>query len=247
LDERAAGNIMGDLAERIARRVTKYFLQHYSSKGSSGGIFDKRFDPRQRNNFIVAHSDDYVLKIDKYPNLVILKRSGRGKFGYENIKELDGLFDYRHGSCRHILVLESKLEKINVNTEELTHNLFAPLRQFFPEAHFSYILFSTTDAIYSKRHLERQRRIKQPPLNIYQALSGQGIGTIFFTFNETYEDFEHIKDHLITQYRSIAHLGVELNGRMRISDSEIELFDGGQTPHLRLVRDAHSGMWKEAL
>lgn len=244
-DPLAAGNIMGDLAERISRRITKFFLKHYSREGYTGGIFGQRFDPHNRNNFLVANTDTYVLKIERYPNMVILKRSGRGKFGYENIKELDGLFDYRFGTQRHILVLESKLERINVNCADLVTNLFVPLRQMFPDALFSYIMFTDTASIYAKKYYDRQRRIKLLPQSIYETLNKHGVRVLFFSFNESRIDFERMKAHLITQYRSIAHLGLELRGRMKLSDKEIVLFDEGETPHMKLVKDSHSGMWRE--
>jgi hypothetical protein len=244
-EPRAGGNIMGDAAERIARRVTKYFLKHFSREGHTGGIFDKRFNPRERDDFIVAHTDRYVLKIDKYPNLVILERSGKGKYGYENIKELDGLFDYRYGSRRHILVLESKLDKINVDCGDLVRNCFFPLRQFFPEACFSYVLFSGRESIYVKKAFSRKRQLKQLPCKMYQELAPRGVGVLYFTFNETYGDFERIKNHLITQYRSITRMGVTLFGKMVISDKHILLFDEGETPHLKLLKDRRYGMWRE--
>jgi hypothetical protein len=245
IDWKADGNIMGDIAERIARRITKYWLKHFSKEGYTGGIFDKRFNPSERNNFIVAHSDRYVLKIQKYPNLVILDKTGRGKYGYENIKELDGLFDYRISNQRHILVLESKLDRINVDYRDLTENLFKPLNQVFPEAVFTYILFSGQDSIYVKKSYDRVREIKQLPQNIYQTLGAHRIGTLFFTFNESMSDFERIKNHIITQYRSIAHLGIELKGRMRLSTKEIVLFDEGETPHMKLIKDKSTGLWRE--
>jgi hypothetical protein len=244
-DPKAAGNIMGDIAERIARRVTKYFLKHYSRQGYTGGIFDERFNPAERDDFIVAHTGQYVLKIQKYPNLVILKRTGKGKYGYENIKELDGLFDYRYKGTRHILVLESKMDRINVDCEFLAKNLFKPLRQLFPEACFSFILFSDKKSIYMKKGFRRLRQLKQVPIAIHQRLKQEGIGTLFFTFNESAADFERIKDHLITQYRSIARLGVTLRGRMEISHREIMLFDEGETPHMKLVKDVKTGLWRE--
>jgi len=162
-EEKAEGNIMGDIAERIARRITKYFLKHFSRSGRSGGVFDRRFNPNERNNFIVSHSDQYILKIQKYPNLVILKKTGSGKYGYENIKELDGLFDYRYNDQRHILVLESKLEKININPDTLIRNLFSPLRQLFSNAVFSYILFSEKNSIFKRKKQERVRQLKHQP------------------------------------------------------------------------------------
>jgi hypothetical protein len=245
IDHRAEGNIMGALAECIARRVTKYFLKHFSREGRTGGIFDKSFNPKERNNFIIAHTDEYILKIERYPNLVILKRTGKGKYGYENVKELDGLFDYRYNGRRHIIVLESKIDKISVNAADLYSSLFAPLRQLFPEADFSYTLFSDAESIFVKKDISRLRRLKQMPISIYEALKREGVGVLFFTFNETYNDFEKMKEHLIAQYRSIAHLGIVLHGKMVLSDREIILFDGGETPHIKLAKDRHSGMWRE--
>jgi hypothetical protein len=244
-EDKAMGNIMGDLAERISRRITKYFLKHFSKEGDTGGIFDKRFDPAHRNNFIVTHTDTYVLKIERYPNLVILKRTGKGKYGYENIKELDGLFDYRYQKKRHILVLESKLDKINVNDRELVTNLFKPLSELIGDATFSYILFSDRESILTKKDLERRRQLRPLPRKIFETLRGEGIGVLYFTFNESRNDFERMARHLITQYRAIAHLGLVLHGKMVLSDKEIVLFDGGQTPHLKLIKDRQTGMWRE--
>jgi hypothetical protein len=245
LDPRAGGNIMGDLAERVARRITKYFLKHLSREGYTGGIFDKRFNPAERDGFIVTHTDDYLLKIQNYPNLVILKRSGRGKYGYENIKELDGLFDYRYKGDRHMLVLESKLDRINVDCDDLVDNLFTPLRQLFPDARFSYVLFSDESSIFVKQRYKRHRRLKQLPVKIYERLRREGVGLLCLTFNETAADFERMRDHLITQYRSVVRLGVTMNGKMVVTPKSITLFDGGETPHLKLMKDARQGLWRE--
>jgi hypothetical protein len=245
LDQTAAGNIMGDIAERIARRATKYFLQHVNKRGRTGGIFDRRFDPQHRDDFIVGSTDDYVLKIDHYPNLIILKRTGRGKFGYENIKELDGFFDYRYGGRRYILVLESKLDKINVNCDDLVERLFIPLRRLFPDTRFYYVLFTDKNSIYVKHTYRRWRQIKQLPAAIHERLSGEGIGTLFFTFNETRDDFEKIKDFLILQHRAVQNRTITLHGKTVISDKELLVFDGGETPHIKLVKDLQGGFWKE--
>jgi hypothetical protein len=245
VDQASAGNIMGDIAERIARRVTKYFLKHVSGRGRTGGIFDRRFDPAHRDDFIVGSTNDYVLKIDRYPNLILLKRTGKGQFGYENIKELDGFFDYRFGGRRNILVLESKLEKINVNGDDLLLHLFLPLRQLFPDTRFHYVLFTDRNSIYVKHTYARWRQIKQLPVKINERLSGDGIGTLFFTFNETRDDFERIKDFLILQRRAVSRQAVTLHGRTVISDKELLVFDGGETPHIKLVKDVASGLWKE--
>lgn len=244
-DDKAEGNIMGDIAERIARRVTKYFLKHFSKRGRTGGIFDMRFNPEERNNFIVTHSNKYVLKIQKYPNLVILKKSGTGKYGYENVKELDGLFDYRYKKKRHILVLESKLERIKIDGNDLITSLFSPLRQLFAAADFSYILFSERGSIYRKKDMHRLRQLKHQPFTIYNRLKRDNVSILFFTFNENRDDFRRMKDHLITQYRSAVRLDVQLYGKMLLSDKKIVLFDGGETPRIKLNKDSKSGMWRE--
>lgn len=244
-DTHSAGNILGEIAERISRRVIKYFLKHCSKYGKTGGVFDKRFDPKNREDYIIQHTNDYILKIQQYPNLIILKRTGRGKYGYENIKELDGFFDYRYMGKQYILVLESKLEKINVDCEDLLSNLFTPLRHLFPDARFYYILISDKNSIYVKNNFDRRRQIKQLPVKIYERLSSEGIGSLFFSFNETREDFEVIKDFLMLQYRTIRNLTLTLHGKTIISEKELTIFDGGETPHIKLIKDPVSGFWKE--
>lgn len=239
------GNLIGTIAERIARRVAKYWLKHYSGHGKTGGIFDKRFNPQDRDDFVIAHSGDYILKIRKYPNCIILKKTGKGRFGYENIKELDGLFDYRYFLQRQILVLESKLEKVMVNVDDLLKNLFEPLRTLFPRARFAYLLFTDKNSIYQKRYFTKRRQIKLLPLKIYRRLYEHGIATLLFGFNESRDDFERMKEHLITQYRALHKLGVTLKGKTVITGKEISVFDGGETPHLKLVKDKATGLWKE--
>ncbi|MCX7727216.1 MAG: hypothetical protein N2053_10265 [Chitinispirillaceae bacterium] len=244
-EEESEGNLAGKIAERIARRITKYFLKHFSPYGKTGGIFDKRFNPEQRNDFIVANSKEYILKILQYPNMVILRKTGKGKYGYENIKELDGFFDYRFDGKRHILVLESKLEKININCKELINNLFSPLKELFPEAFFHYILFSDRNSVYVKNNFRKWRQVKQNIVNIYQSLKENGIGSLFFTFNESREDFERIKEYLMLQYRAFRRLSLTLHGKTIITEKEITIFDGAETPFMKLVRDSSAGRWRE--
>ncbi|MBN1982297.1 MAG: hypothetical protein JW795_12255 [Chitinivibrionales bacterium] len=244
-EERTAGTVIGDIAERIARRITKYFLKHFSFDGRTGGIFDKRFNPSARDNFLVGHTDNYVLKILRYPNMVILKKTGGGKYGYENIKELDGLFDYRWGSQRHILVLESKLDKINVNSDDLITNCFRPLRALFPSSRFSYILFSDAHSLFRSKGSSPLRRLRHVPLTIFHKLKNHDIDVLYFTFNETRDDFERIKNHLIMQYRFVNSLDMHYYGKIILSDKKIVLFDGGETPRIKLIKDVGSGMWKE--
>jgi hypothetical protein len=245
-DSQAEGNILGEIGERIARRVTKYFLKHLSRRGRTGGIFDERFDPQHREDFIIAHTDEFILKIRQYPNLVILRHTGKGKYGYENIKELDGFFDYRYSGKRHILVLESKIEKINVDCADLVNNLFYPLRRLFPEAKLHYILFTDRHSVFVDGNYRRRREVRRQCADIASHLSDYGIGSLFFTFNESRSDFERIKDFLILQYRSLHRESLALFGKTVISEKEITIFDGGgETPHLKLVKDPATGMWRE--
>ncbi|NLL13906.1 MAG: hypothetical protein GX267_10920 [Fibrobacter sp.] len=244
-DAQAEGNILGDLAERISRRITKYFLKHWDKNGKTGGIFEPGFDVRNCRDFIVAHSSDYILKIKQYPNLIILKKTGKGKYGYENIKEIDGFFDYRYYGKRHILVLESKLERINVDCDFLIENLFNPLRILFPDARFHYILFTDKHSIFTANNYERLRQIKPFPAKIYERLSSEQIGTLFFTFNESRQDFERIKDFLMLQYKALNNEVLTIIGKTVLSEKEITVYDGGESPHIRLVKDKKSGLWHE--
>ena len=244
-DKESAGNIMGDVAERIARRITKYFLKHLHRYGKTGGIFNKQFSSGQRDDFIISHNSDYILKIRKYPNLIILKKSVRAKSGYENIKELDGFFDYRYQGQRHIIVLESKLEGLSIDCDDLVQNLFTPLRSLFPDARFSYVLFTNKYSLYQRKTYDRWRELKVFPIQVYYRLRSEGIGSLFFSFNESRDDFERITDHLITQYRAINRKGVTIYGKTIVTEKELSVFDGGETPHIKLIRDAESGLWRE--
>ena len=146
---------------------------------------------------------------------------------------------------RHILVLESKLEKININTQYLTNHLFTPLKKLFPEAHLHYVLFTDRHSIYVKNSYARLRQIKQMPVKIHDQLLEHRIGSLFFSFNETREDFEKIKDFLILQYRSLRNLSLTLYGKTFITDKELLIFDGGETPHIKLQKDPDTSLWRE--
>ncbi|MFW6220683.1 MAG: hypothetical protein ACOC3X_03325 [Nanoarchaeota archaeon] len=238
------GNIVGDIAERISRRITKYFLRTYSAHGKPGGIFDKSFDPKNREGFIVANTKDYILKIQKYPNLVILKKTGHGKkFGYENIKEIDGLFDYRYFRKRNIVILESKVDRLNINENNLVNNLFKPLNEFFPNCYFTYALFTTKDALYSKNRHRKKRKLLNKPIKIYETLKKNDIATLFFSFNESKEDLNKMKDHLITQYRLLNNLNITLQHKTIVSNDEIIIYDAGKRPLKKLIKDKNTGFW----
>lgn len=237
------GNIVGDLGERISRRIVKFFLKHFPGEGYTGGIFDKRFNPKQKNGYIVCNTDNYVLKIQNYPNLLILEKQSGSFWEYNNIKELDGLFDYRHDGERHILVLETKLDKIQLDKQALVDNLFTPLRQLFPDATFHYVLFSSDHALFKK--IGRYRVLRETPVSIYKILEKIGVGSLFFTFNEHREEFNTMANHLITQYLRIGYQDVSFDGRIVMNSRAISLYDEGENPFLTLERDKNSGLWRE--
>jgi hypothetical protein len=239
------GNILGEIGERISRKITKYFLKHYSEYGRTGGIFDNRFNPKKREGYIVANTEEYIFKIQRYPNMVLLRKTGLGKYGYEKIKEIDGLFDYRFFNKRHLMVLESKLEGTSIKTDPLKYNLFSPLSLLFPDASFSYIMFALQDAVYKKKEFPKKRELKKAMGNIYDSLIDIGVTSIFFTFNEEKKDFEKMKEHLISQYRLLHNMHITLTHKTYVSDNEILIYSASANPLKRLVRDKHSGLWKE--
>lgn len=244
ISEEGRGNIMGDIAERVSRRITKFFLKHHSPEGYTGGIFDKRFNPQKKNGYIITNNERYLLKIQNYPNLIILRKSPDSPWSYDNIKELDGFFDYRYHGDRHILVLESKLEKLNIKPDLLVENLFEPLKELFPESQLHYILFSNRSSIF--REDNPYRILRSRPFEIYETLKANGVGTLFFSFNERHGEFEKAASHLITQYRFLSFQEIDINGRMVIEHNRIELYDSGERPFLSLERDRNSGLWRDS-
>jgi hypothetical protein len=236
-------NITGELAERVARRVTKYFLQHYSDDGKIGELFRSDFSKRKHDEYIVANTDEYILKIINYPNMVLLRKTGTGKFGYEPIAELDGLFDYRHRGRQNIMVLESKLNIIDSKPEKLVTQLFSPLRKLFPKADMWYVLFAGRDNIY--KGPARWHQLNDKPQLIYRRLKEEGVQSLYFTFPESRADFDRMTHHIATQYRLANNMHVTLHDRTILSDNEIIIHDGGQRPIMWLQKDPQTGSWKE--
>ena len=243
ISEEGRGNLTGDIAERLARRVVKYFLKHLSADGDTGGIFDRRFNPAEKDGYIITNNDRYILKIHKYPNIVLLRRKVQSEWNYDVVKELDGLFDYRCNGQRHILVLESKLDKLQLSSEKLVTNLFEPLRELFPKAHFHYILFSNAHSLFKRVH--KDNFLKEKPLEIFHLLNDAGVGSFYFSFKEKYEDFTAMASHLITQYKRIAHMRVQFQGTILIDGKTLSLFDRGQSPFMKLVKEDEEFLWRE--
>src|SRR3989338_6075132 len=101
LEHANSGNIIGNIAEKISWLVTSYFLE--KNLGALKGVTDK--DAPKEKDYIIANNEEYVLKIQRYPSLVLLKKTGFGKYGYENIKELDSMFDYTVFNRKEIIVM----------------------------------------------------------------------------------------------------------------------------------------------
>lgn len=242
-NECSSGNIRGMLAERVARRVTRRFLQRQD--GRTGGIFASDFNPEKRESYIVANTENLILRIKNYPNMIILRKTGEGHYGYQEIKEIDGLFDYRQGRRRHIVVLESKVEGININRDLLVNNLFAPLRELFPETGLSYILFAQKNQLYNKTDM-KIRRLKQTPVALYEQLKANGVSTLFFSFNEDENDFQRMATHLLDQKKIMDRKPVAFQGRIRLSQNSLLVFNGGENPLFKLARDpADPRRWVE--
>jgi hypothetical protein len=231
-------NLTGDMAERIARRVTKYFLQHYSDLGRIGGLFSEGIRTK-RDGYVVANTQEYVLQITKYPNMVILKHIRERKedaFGYQVISEFDGLFDYRYQHRRNIVVVESKTGKIDVDSQHLIHNVFTPLRQMFPNADMYYFLFAMREKLFSPT--KQEHRVLRPGvLKLQQALDGADVKTVIFNFHETRTDFAKAEKQIRQQQTISRGEQVILEHRTDYSEECIDIYNGGQKPLLRLVRD----------
>ena len=238
-DEEGISNMRGDLAERVARRLMKRFLQRYDShRGKLGGLFSKQFDPKHRENFVVSHTDRYVLKIGRYPNMILLERTGHGAWGYQHVTDLDGLFDYRYLGRRHLIIMESKIGKIDINAEALFETLFVPLGKLFPEATFTYALFASQDHLLDTRHLE-YRVLQETPARICKALSKHKIPCLFFEFKESENEFINMCRHLITCHRTYYKRLVSFQGHVAISKNRIVIHNpGSRSPYMVLERES---------
>ena len=238
-DDTGFSNMKGDLAERVARRIMKRFLQRFDQNhGRLGGLFDKRFNPKNSENYVVANTRRYILKIGSYPNMILLKKTGSGKWGYQHVTDLDGLFDYRWMRRRHLIIIESKIGKIDINAGALYETLFVPLKKLFPDADFSYVVFASRDYLLDNRYPE-YRLLQETPQRIYQALKDAGIPSFFFEFRENDNEFDAMCRHLITTHRTYHGQQVTFQGRVTITDKSIQIFNPGSTqPYMELRRDA---------
>lgn len=236
-------NAIGEIGERISRRIVKKFLQKYSKAGKPIGLYCNKFDPIKKD-YIVRNTENYILKIDNYPNLVILKRDGKGKFGYKNIKEIDGFFAYRFKNQKFVVVLESKIGNIDIDPRKNYDNLFKPLKELYPEAFFSYILFGQESHLYDQRTSKNVRKLRKRIVDVYKPLMDNNIGFMAFTFNENASDFERLYTHIETEYQKIHNMDLVLNNRTEISKNSIVIYDNLGLPYMKLFKQG-DGVWKE--
>lgn len=244
-EEKGISSIRGDLAERISRRIIKRFLQTYDNGyGKLGGLFSKEFNPKKREGFVVANDNRYILKVGKYPNMILLKKTGIGNWGYQHITDLDGLFDYRYGSQRHMIILESKAGKIDLDIPSLHQNLFVPLKKLFKNAHFTYVLFADKKHLYHHKYVN-YKILQETPVRIVKELKKHGIPTLFFEFHETEEMFYSMCRHLISNYKILNQENVTIKGSATITENKIHFTsENSNIPYLSLVRDFETGMFK---
>lgn len=71
-------NIQGSIRERIARKITKNFMNKSGGVGVSGGLLKNRKANQSLDNCVVESRGNYVLKTLNYPNFYCLKRPVEG-------------------------------------------------------------------------------------------------------------------------------------------------------------------------
>jgi len=224
-----AQQITGDVAERIARRVTKTMLHKMQGKGN--GIFDKSYSKWQRNGFMITHNDRLALKFRNYPNVVLLEKTAEAPFEYKTIAEIDGLFDFRHKWRRYLLLVESKSGRPKIGEKHIGE-VFDKLRQLSPTSEFGYLVFCTRKELMTHGHLYTRLA------NIYDELAPRGIGTIFFSFNEDYDTLKRMGAHVATHMRACKEKGFHPASKAYFSDDEIHIYGKGGQPVRSLVRTA---------
>lgn len=253
--------LTGFIREEIARRLTKYFLQHFEKKANSnlergekkhsgkiGGLFNRKFNKEKRDGFIVADSKNYILKVGKYPNLFILKKEGKGIDGYEPIKELDGLFDYRFDDTKNFIIMESKKRGLNLKLvdkngkNKLKKDLIKPLRELFPEYNLFFFLFARRNSIlYEKTNFHS---LKKEPENVYESLKKIGVPTLFFPFKETSADYNSMYEHIVLQKDILQKKKINVTANVIYSPNELVIKYNGDSPLIHLISKGN-GLWEE--
>lgn len=250
-------NIKGDILERITRRRFKHYLRH-NDAGRVAPLFGKDFNKDYRDHYIVKSNDEYVLKIKNYPNLVLLKDTkdeNIGKHGYIEIKELDGLFDFRSRNGRvykrNLIVVEVKSRNLDIKIKSfknkttkqvLKRNLFEPLKELFPDSDFYYLLVSAKNTLFQKSN--NFRALNDEPIKIFKYLKSIGVKSLFATYDESNEDLNTMVEHLYTQHSLLEEKIHEMNVTMTLDDKVLILKNKGETPFMKLKKIGQD-TWKE--
>lgn len=141
---------------------------------------------------------------------------------------------------RNIVILESKYTTLDVDTNHLKEDLFGPLRELYPNAYFYYILFADKDGIFvnsdSTDKPRKWRQIKPRAVEIYHDLKDIGVSTLFFKFDESREDLNRMKSHLINYYEQLNERSVLFSGKIFSSKEKTIIYNSGPEPHSAFVK-----------
>lgn len=248
-------NVRGIFTERYAQRITKYWLQNYSPEGSLGDFFKKDYN-RSEREYIIRHSGRLILKLHiEYPNMIVLKRTGKGKFGYEPVAEFDGLFHYNYGRQNHILVLETKTDDLSVDPDHVQKKVVPSLQKLYPEVHRSggkiwYVIFGQHTKIFNGP--ERWGRLTEGAKNLYLKLRERDIPAFFLTFNEPSEQLNRITQRVVRQYvgahilQNGAQKQVQFTGEVTIRHNGVDIRDGDEQPGLSFELNPATGEYRLA-
>ncbi len=213
-------NIVGACAEEVARRITKRWLRTQFHSGKRKGIFDRGFDPEKREGYVLTNTNDLILKIERYPNLVLLKKDEKEQFSYRKIKEIDGMFDYHDGGNHHILIMESKCGVIDMHIPSLQTELFEPMQTLFPSASFTYVLMAHEQQLFRRKPF---RALKSRPKRIFHHLQACGVDLVCLPFNEQEEEMDKIKRHILEQYHLVKNLPISITSRVDFAKDALSL------------------------
>lgn len=237
-------NVKGCFAEYLARRKTKCFLKLFRPFGRTTGLFREDFDISNPEDYTVAENENYKLKIKRYPNLALIDLT-ENQYGRETeLTDIDGFFSFKYFLKKHIIVVESKVSKLNQNLDSLLTNLFNPLKELYPKAEFSYFLYSNPNTMYKKKN-RNLRMLREKPRKIFNKLIKNNINPLFCAFNISASEFDNIAKHLLDQYYFLTKdATITLNDKTIISKDSIEAYGGGRTPLIKL-RKRPDGLWEE--
>jgi hypothetical protein len=240
LDKGTYCDLIGNIAERVARRITKYYLVSSDTGINTKGLYGPDFDRANADGYVVCESGDLRFQVDRYPNHAIVRsRPGQGD---EILSEIDGFFSFSYAGQRNLLVLEVKLETIKGLTKKIWPKLFEPLSCLFPGYNQYYLLFSGRDSILRKRTQNKTRQVTPQVENVYHVLKQHDVTTLAFSFNERKDEFHHMTRHVISQLMISRGLPAKVRGRLFVSGEEIIFQNGTQNALVRLRR-TRDGLW----